>query len=94
MGIIMIKQQYIAFIAASYGHNHANKLCCVNCYHFLVGVAYNLNCYSAMRLTMATQQTFLQVSQSGYVNVIDGNTSLQRWRVKITLSSKRSDFSR
>ena len=44
MGIIMIKLQYIAFIAACYGHNHANKLCCVYCYHFLVGVAYNLNC--------------------------------------------------
>ena len=35
---------------------------------------------------MATQQTFLQVSQSGYTNVIDGHASLQNWRVKIILS--------
>ena len=51
--------------------------------------------YSATRLTVATQITFSQVSQSGYANVIDGHASLQSWRVKI-LSSERSDhdFSR
>ena len=45
--------------------------------------------YSATRLTVATQQTFLQVRQSGYTNVIDGHASLQSWRVKIILSSER-----
>ena len=43
MGVIIIKLQYIAFIAACYGDN-ANKLCRVYCYHFLVGFAYNFNC--------------------------------------------------
>ena len=38
---------------------------------------------------MATQQTFLQVSQSGYTNVIDSHASLQSWRLKIILSSER-----
>ena len=33
--------------------------------------------YSATRLTVATQQTFLQVSQSGYANLINGHASLQ-----------------
>ena len=37
---------------------------------------YNYN-YSATRLTVATQQTFLQVSQSGYANLINGHASLQ-----------------
>ena len=45
-------------------------------------------CYSVTRLTVATQQTFLQVSQSGYTNVIDGHASLQSWRVKNILSSE------
>ena len=31
--------------------------------------------YSASRLTVATQQTFLQVSQSGYANFIDRHAS-------------------
>ena len=44
---------------------------------------------SATRLTVATQQTFLQVSQSGYTNVIDGHAYLQSLRVKIILSSER-----
>ena len=50
--------------------------------------------YSVTRLTVATQQTFLQVSQSGYTNVIDGHASLQSWRVKIILSSERFDLVR
>ena len=50
--------------------------------------------YSATRLTVATQQTFLQVSQSGYTNVIDGHASLQSWRVKIILSSERFGLGR
>ena len=45
-------------------------------------------CYSVTHLTVATQQTFLQVSQSGYTNVIDGHASLQSWRVKNILSSE------
>ena len=40
--------------------------------------------YSAARLTVATQQTFLQGSQSGYTNVIDGHASLQSWRVNLS----------
>ena len=50
---------------------------------------YYLFSYSVTRLIVATQQTFLQVSQSGYTNVIDGHASLQSWRVKIVLSSER-----
>ena len=50
--------------------------------------------YSTTRLTVATQQTFLQVSQSGYTNVIDGHASLQNWCVKIILSSERFGLGR
>ena len=56
-------------------------------YHLSQGEAETLT-YSVTRLTVATQQTFLQVSQSGYTNVIDGHASLQSWRVKIILSSE------
>ena len=45
-------------------------------------------CYSVTHLIVATQQTFLQVSQSGYMNVIDSHASLQSWHVKIILSSE------
>jgi len=33
---------------------------------------------------VATQQTFLQVSQSGYTNVIDGHASLQSWPLDLS----------
>ena len=60
--------------------------CCKETALYLALNKYNT--YSVTRLTVATQQTFLQVSQSGYTNVIDGHASLQSWRVKIILSSE------
>ena len=54
----------------------------------LTDITINATC-----LPVATQQSFLQGSQSGYANVIDSHTSLQGWRVKITLSPEWSDFS-
>ena len=50
------------------------------------------------RLTVATQQTFLQVSKLGYANLINGHASLQsrtgKWRnnelLKTWLTCKKS----
>ena len=58
MGVIIIKLQYIVFIAACYGDN-ANKLCCVYCYHFLVGFAYNFNCESSIEFIGAKMVDFI-----------------------------------
>ena len=54
----------------------------------------NLNCrckhnktlltiYSATRLTVATQQTFLQVSQSRYANLIDRHASIKSFNTQL-----------
>ena len=52
--------------------------------------------YSETRLTVATQQTFLQVSQSGYANLINGHASLQsptvKWRHNELLKTCRFVF--
>ena len=40
-------------------------------------------CYSATRLTVATQQTFLQVSQSRYANLIDRHASIKSFNTQL-----------
>ena len=39
--------------------------------------------YSATRLTVATQQTFLQVSQSRYANLIDRHASIKSFNTQL-----------
>ena len=54
-------------------------------HNFLMDFSLNCNIgsvwyYSATRLTVTTQQTFLQVSQSDCTVVIDGHASLQSFK--------------